>query len=857
MSKWKKVALTLVGLAVACTAIGVMTGNACAAPPVIVLDPGHSGTSVTTIDPETLIMDKEYPNTPEMEDVFAVATILKAKLEADGYTVLITKQAYPDTVTKRERVDLADNNHAALAVSIHTSGSTFGHWGQIYVQRLDGYREDICGNQVYFNLPAIASLSQQYGQIFLTERRKIEGDSIVVTVDSFDSRDLAPGNLPIVQLWSTVPWIYCEAGALQSDNDRELYAQSLYNSIVACVPITGATPPPVPAEPTFRYEETAPSLVRTGAWTPSSTTSASGGSFSCANASGASVTIPFTGTYLAWIATTGPAYGLATVTVDGVWTYTVDLYSEGTVYTKMVWNTGVLPSGSHRVKITWTGAKNPSATGTYISLDALEVAGGLSGVRYEQPDHHIVKTGTWYDFSKALASGGSYGRSNSANASATIYFTGTRLDWIAMKGTTTGVADVYLDGAPVATINLASSSASYNLLVWSTGVLPYARHKVQIVPDSLNASTKFITLDAVDVVGTLDYAPPTITSLDPSSGSTGGGTSVTIIGTGFSNVSAVTFDGIAATSYVVNSSTAISAVAPVHAAGTVRVQVTAAGGSTANTSADDFAYTDVPLSTRYEQTDEHIVKTGTWSDYAKTTASGGSYGRSSTSGASATIYFTGTRLDWIAMKGTTTGLADVYVDGVKVTTGLNLAATSATYQVDVWSTGTLSNGAHNVKIVRSASSASGKYLTLDAVDIWGTISVPPVTLSRYEQTNTAIVKTGTWANYAATKASGGTYGRSSTSGATAAIKFIGTRLDYIAMKGTTPGYAEIWVDGVKVTGTSPINLYSSLAAYQQNVYSTGTLAFGLHTVKIVRASASAAGKFLTLDAVDVWGWIAS
>ena len=69
MSKWKKVVLTLVGLAVACTTIGVMTGNAFAAPPVIVLDPGHSGTSVTTIDPETQIMDKEYPNMPEMQDV--------------------------------------------------------------------------------------------------------------------------------------------------------------------------------------------------------------------------------------------------------------------------------------------------------------------------------------------------------------------------------------------------------------------------------------------------------------------------------------------------------------------------------------------------------------------------------------------------------------------------------------------------------------------------------------------------------------------------------------------------------------------------------------------------------------------
>ena len=162
-----------------------------------------------------------------------------------------------------------------------------------------------------------------------------------------------------------------------------------------------------------------------------------------------------------------------------------------------------------------------------------------------------------------------------------------------------------------------------------------------------------------------------------------------------------------------------------------------------------------------------------------------------------------------------------------------------------------------MKIVRSASSATGKYLTLDAVDIYGTIADPPVTKTRYEQSNTLIKKTGTWSNYTSTASSGKSYGRSSTAAASVTIKFVGTRLDYIAMKGTTTGYAEIWVDGVKLTGTTPINLYASPAVYQQTIYSTGTLAFGLHTVKIVRASASASGKYLTLDAFDVWGWITS
>jgi N-acetylmuramoyl-L-alanine amidase len=209
--------------------------------PLIVLDPGHSGTSLTTIDPATQIRDEEYLNTPETQDMFEVAVLLKSKLEAAGYTVLMTKQAWNDTVCKRDRVNFANKNHAALGVSIHTSGHTFGSYGQIYVQRMDSYRENIHGKRVYFALPDVAALSAQYGQIFLTERRKIEGSRVVITVNSgWGARGLAPGNLPIVQLFSEVPWILNEAGVPRNAKDKDGYAQSLFNSIVKCVPIGGA-----------------------------------------------------------------------------------------------------------------------------------------------------------------------------------------------------------------------------------------------------------------------------------------------------------------------------------------------------------------------------------------------------------------------------------------------------------------------------------------------------------------------------------------------------------------------------------------------------------------------------------------
>src|SRR4029079_7884582 len=57
---------------------------------------------------------------------------------------------------------------------------------------------------------------------------------------------------------------------------------------------------------------------------------------------------------------------------------------------------------------------------------------------------------------------------------------------------------------------------------------------------------------------------PTVTALGTSSGTTGGGTSVTITGTNLLGTLGVSFGGLPAASFVINSSTSITAVSPAH-----------------------------------------------------------------------------------------------------------------------------------------------------------------------------------------------------------------------------------------------------------------------------------------------------
>ena len=82
----------------------------------------------------------------------------------------------------------------------------------------------------------------------------------------------------------------------------------------------------------------------------------------------------------------------------------------------------------------------------------------------------------------------------------------------------------------------------------------------------------------------LAAAQPTLSSITPTSGSTAGGTSVTLTGTGFVAGASVSFGGSAATSVVVVSSTSITAKTPAHAAGTVGVTVTNPDGTSATLS---------------------------------------------------------------------------------------------------------------------------------------------------------------------------------------------------------------------------------------------------------------------------------
>ncbi len=88
---------------------------------------------------------------------------------------------------------------------------------------------------------------------------------------------------------------------------------------------------------------------------------------------------------------------------------------------------------------------------------------------------------------------------------------------------------------------------------------------------------------------------PTVSSVAPNSGPTGGGTTVLITGTGLTGATSVDFGSTPATSFNVLSDTSLAAVVP-PGSGTVNVTVTATGGTSPVVAQDQYTYASTKAS---------------------------------------------------------------------------------------------------------------------------------------------------------------------------------------------------------------------------------------------------------------------
>jgi hypothetical protein len=98
---------------------------------------------------------------------------------------------------------------------------------------------------------------------------------------------------------------------------------------------------------------------------------------------------------------------------------------------------------------------------------------------------------------------------------------------------------------------------------------------------------------AISSVDHYKFGPPTITAMSVNGGSTAGGTTVTVTGTGFAlstSGTVIKFGRTSATSVSCTSITSCTVVSPSHAVGIVDVRATVAGMKSPKVTADQFTY---------------------------------------------------------------------------------------------------------------------------------------------------------------------------------------------------------------------------------------------------------------------------
>ncbi|MCE0539506.1 IPT/TIG domain-containing protein [Kineosporia rhizophila] len=160
-------------------------------------------------------------------------------------------------------------------------------------------------------------------------------------------------------------------------------------------------------------------------------------------------------------------------------------------------------------------------------------------------------------------------------------------------GTSVTITGTNLTGATgVSFGGTAATSFSVDSATQITAVAPAgSAGPVDVRVNTSGGQSDVVTADEYTYV-----AVPTVSGLSPSVGDLAGGTSVTISGTGLANATAVKF-GNASAAITANTGTSITVTAPAGSAGTVDVAVTTAGGTSANTSADNFTYVTQPTVT--------------------------------------------------------------------------------------------------------------------------------------------------------------------------------------------------------------------------------------------------------------------
>ncbi len=246
-----------------------------------------------------------------------------------------------------------------------------------------------------------------------------------------------------------------------------------------------------------------------------------------------------------------------------------------------------------------------------------------------------------------------------------------------------------------------------------------------------------------------------------------------------------------------------------------------------------------------------------WVTGYSTAYSGGGYVYGRWTGTILKATFTGSSIKWIGPKQPSYGMADVWVDGVKVATDVDCYAPDAqkTLSATIWESGTLSDGQHTIELRpmgRKNAASPSFYVVLDRFEVTG--SAPRGLGTRHDDLTAAPGYSGTWLHYTNPTYFNKTYAYSRWAGARFDVAFTGTRVAWIGPRTPNYGIADVYIDNVRVATVDTYRANLATQGWREVVWQSAVLPAGPHTISIRPTgakNAAATAANVVVDAVDV------
>lgn len=490
----------------------------------------------------------------------------------------------------------------------------------------------------------------------------------------------------------------------------------------------------------------------------------------------------------------------------------------------------------------------------------------------QESDPGITYSGTWAPYSNTGYYGGSARYSTTPGSTATLTFSGSSVAWISTRYKNRGIAEVWLDGAKVATVDLYSATLGIRSPVWHFNGLSSPRsHTLQVrVLGTRNpaSGSARVDLDAfvIGVPGapTEDLAAPVVQP--PVAGLISDyqlGTGTVPVGLTWS-----AFDESGIRSYELQESKNSAAFANVPT-------TSMTGTSTVRwvTPAISYAYgvraTDGNGQGRgYNAAVQTILPGGKiiggWCVEGCTARIHHGIDVQAQMGAPVYSLEPG-KITWIATNGTGGNMVSMTDDlnrrhffahfdrpsshltvGQRVSRGDLIGNVGMTGNAQ----GTVPHLHYQISVPGGDYADPAKVLADwdggGALSEWAVAS--PFSVEAQSETSPNIAYTGAWSTFNHSSYHGGYVRYAASSAYKAAFTFTGTSVAWVSTKNTNRGRAEVWLDGAKA---ATVDLYASSLLFRRTVFVANGLSSGAHTLEIRplgAKSASSSGTRVDIDA---------